>query len=84
MLLSDPHATVGEHRALEGLVGLHTDDAFEILINIACTVRSDGADCFGVGIEHATRFEFLCEEHLELVPELIGLRSWLLEEGIVT
>lgn len=71
--LRNAHAAVGQHGAFQWLVGLHADNSFQRLVDVARAVRGHGADDFGVGIKHTPRFALGFEQLLEIRPELLRL-----------
>ncbi len=67
------HADTAERHesTLERLIGLKTNNLFQILIEIARCVGSNRGNDFRIHVEHATLGTFFFLELLEFTPELV-------------
>ena len=85
-LLGHLDAAVGHEGALQGLVGLETNDLLEILelgVNVAGAIRGEARDNLGLAVKHAAVGALLLLELLDLAPELVGGLGGAGEERLV-
>ena len=76
-------AAVDVERALEGLVGLESDDPLEGLVDVSRGMACDRGDDLRVHVEDAAVLALLLEEAHDLAPEGVGGTGRLREEGLV-
>ena len=83
-LFSHSQTAVGHKSSLEGLISLKTNDLFEILFDISCTVRCKRRYNLCIHIENAAGFSFLLSKIHNVFPKLVGSVSSISEEAFIT
>jgi hypothetical protein len=73
-VLDHAPAAARKDRALQRRVGLQADDQLEILVDVAGVVRGDAGRLVG-DVEHAF-LDFLCQQRLEGLPDLLACARW--------
>ena len=79
-------AAVGHEGALQGLVGLQTDDLLQILqllVDVAGAVCGQAADHFGLHIQHAALGALFLLELLQSSPQFVGRLGGTGQERLV-
>ena len=79
------HADAAErhHCALQGLVRLQADDLFQLLVDVAGSMRGDVADDMRVGVNHAALVEFLLVQIQNLIPDIQRALGGRCQEGLI-
>ena len=85
-ILSHADAAEGHEGALEGLVGLQTNDLLQILqilVDVAGAMRGQGRNDLGVHVQDAALSALLLLQLLQSAPQLVGSLSGASQERFV-